>query len=130
LGQEQSINLAAADIEQVLKLKASLQQPENNNAYVQGANYLRRLVTAINLHGGKVLFVAMPTSGMIREIDEKRHPREAFLGVFEKESGSSILNSADDPALRYFTCPDGSHLDFRDRSRFTAAMVHSLGIGH
>lgn len=129
LWQEQTINLAAADIEQVLKRQIHLQQPGNNTAYVQGAQYLRHLIASINSHGGKVLFVAMPTSGMIREIDEKRHPHADFLGIFEKEAGVSVLSSADDPVLRTFTCPDGSHLDFRDRQNFTAALVHSLGIG-
>lgn len=130
LGQEKSINLKTADIEQVLKRQVDLQQPNNNADYIQGARYLRQLITAINTHGGRVLFVAMPTSGMIREIDEKRHPRANFLDLFEKEAGVSVLSSADEPALRSFTCPDGSHLDLRDRSRFTSAMAHSLGIGH
>lgn len=130
LGQEKSIHLTAVDIEQVLKRQVDLQQPNNNADYILGARYLRQLVTAINTHGGKVLFVAMPTSGMIRDIDEKRHPRANFLDIFEKEAGASVLSSADDPALRSFTCPDGSHLDRRDRSRFTAALTHSLGIGH
>ena len=129
LGQEQTINLAAADIEQVLKRQIKLQQPGNNTAYVQGARYLRQLIASINLHGGKVLFVAMPTSGMIHEIDEKRYPRANFLDIFEKEAGVSVLSSVDDPALRSFACPDGSHLDLRDRQKFTAALVHSLGIG-
>lgn len=129
LGREQTINLAAADIELVLKRQVHMQQPGNNAAYVQGARYLRQLIASINSHSGKVLFVAMPTSGMIREIDEKRYPRRNFLEMFEKEAGVSVLSSADDPVLRSFACPDGSHLDLRDRQKFTAALVHSLGIG-
>lgn len=128
LGQERSINLAAKDVEQVLKKQVNFQQSANNNAYIQGARYLRKLVTSIKDRGGKVFFVAMPTSGMIREIDEKRHPRANFIDIFEKETGVSIFNSVDDPLLQSFTCPDGSHLDFRDRTRFTATLTHSLGI--
>lgn len=130
LGQEHSINLAAADIEQVLKKQVNLQQPKDNTAYIQGARYLQQMVTSIKARGGKVFFVAMPTSGMIREIDEKRHPRANFLAVFEKETGVSIFNSADDPLLQSFACPDGSHLDFRDRTRFTATLARSLDINH
>ncbi len=126
LGQEKSINLETADIEQVLKQKVNLLQPNNDTAYIQGARYLRQLVTAINSRGGNVIFVAMPTSGMIRDIDEKRHPRANFLALFKKEVGVSVIHSADDPYLQSFTCPDGSHLDFRDRTRFTAALAHSL----
>lgn len=128
LGQEKSINLDAADIEQVLKRQIDLRQPNNNADYIQGARYLRQLVTAISSRGGRVVFVVMPTSGMIREIDEKRYPHANFLALFKKETGLSILSSADNPALQSFICPDGSHLDFRDQSRFTVALAHSLGI--
>jgi hypothetical protein len=128
LGMEKSINLADPDIEQILNRQIGLQQPKNNAAYTQGAKYLRELVMAIRSRGGDVVFVAMPTSGMIRKIDEKRYPRTAFLDILKKETGSRLINSADEPSLQLFTCPDGSHLDFRDRTGFTSALARLLGV--
>jgi hypothetical protein len=128
LGEERSINITATDVEQVLRRKIDVLQPHGNTTYIQGARYLKQLVTKIESHGGRVLFIAMPTSGMIREIDDKRYPRASFLDLLEKEAGISVLNSTDDPRLRPFICPDGSHLDFRDRAKFTEALAHSLGI--
>lgn len=52
LGQEHSINLAAADIEQVLKKQVNLQQPKDNTAYIQGARYLRQMVPQSRLAAG------------------------------------------------------------------------------
>lgn len=128
MGEEQSINPSDPDIEQILRRKINLLHPHNNTSFIQGAKYLSSLVTKISAHGGKVVFVEMPTSGMVREIDDKRYPRANFLDVFEKEVGVPVLNSTVNQALQSFTCPDGSHLDYRDRSRFTAALAHSLGI--
>jgi hypothetical protein len=99
LGQENSINLAATNVEQILQRKINLQQPGDNHAYITGATYLRKMIAAIKSRGGRVLFVAMPTSGMIRELDEKRHPRKDFLELFETEIGVPIFDPADNPEL-------------------------------
>lgn len=39
------------------------------------------------------------------------------------ESGLPGIHSGHEPALRGFDCPDGSHLDVRDRGRYTAALA-------
>jgi hypothetical protein len=128
LGEEKSLNIAAADAELVLRRKIDLLKAHDNTAYIQGARYLRQLVSQIESHGGKVLFIAMPTSGMVREIDEKVYPGASFLDQLKKEADISVLNSADDPTRQSFVCPDGSHLDFRDRAIFTTAITHVLNI--
>lgn len=128
LGEERSINIAATDVEQVLKRRIDLLQPHDNSVYIQGIKYIRQLVAEIQSHGGKVLFVEIPTSGMVREIDDKRYPHANFLDLFEKEIGVPFMNSVNNPTLRSFVCPDGSHLDFRDRARFTAMMAQFLGL--
>lgn len=128
LGQEQSVNPAAADAEQTLRSRIGALQPKSNAGYIQGAKYLKPMIATIRSRGGKVLFVVMPTSGMIREIDDKRYPRASFLDIFEREIGAPLLNTIEHPALQSFACPDGSHLDFRDRARLTTMIVHSLGL--
>ena len=128
MGEEKSTNFADPDIENILKRKIRLLRPHDNSSFVQGARYLARLATQIKTRNGKVYFVEMPSSGMVRQEDEMRYPEEDFLGVFEKEVGMPVLSSAVAPSLRSFTCPDGSHLDFRDRTRFTTALTHSLAI--
>ena len=127
LGMEKSIDLADPDIEQILRRQIERLHPQSNDAYISGARHLRQLVASIRSRGGHVIFVAMPTSGMIREIDDRRHPRAAFLDILEKEVDAHLINSADAPELSHFACPDGSHLDFRDRARFTSALARQLG---
>lgn len=128
LGGQSPVNLTAPNAGQILEHRIEALKPHGNAAYLQGAGYVKQLARQIESRGGRVIFVAMPTSGMIREIDDKRYPRAAFLDLLEKEAGIAVLNSADDPALKSFACPDGSHLDFRDRARFTAALARSAGL--
>jgi len=126
LGEERSINPDMANIEQILMNKINLLQPRQNAAFIQGAQYLKGLLSKVEARGGKVIFVEMPTSGMVREIDDKLFPRAKFLDIFKRETGKPVLNSSDSHELGIFDCPDGSHLDFRDRLRFTKALAPLL----
>jgi hypothetical protein len=88
------------------------------------------MVSAIKSHGGRVIFIKMPSSGMYHEIELRRYPRKQFSDRFSKEVGAPLFQSEDFTALNDFDYPDGSHLDYRDRSRFTVALVRSIGINH
>jgi hypothetical protein len=117
------------DTEQVLRQKISKLQARDNRQFIAGSRYITQLIRTIRERGGKVQFISMPTSGMVLEIDDKLYPRARFLDVFEQEVGMKVLNSADEPtlaSLASFHCPDGSHLDLRDRKSFTLAMAKSL----
>ncbi|MDR3479494.1 MAG: hypothetical protein P4L91_02125 [Burkholderiaceae bacterium] len=128
LGIDGSFDTHAPNAEQLLRTKIESIRPSGNSNFILGARYIKQLKQAIEAHGGRVLFVEMPTSGMVREIDRKRYPRSDFLDVFEREVGARVLTSEDEPALKNFTCPDGSHLDVRDRQKFTEALARSLGL--
>ena len=87
------------------------------------------MVKAIEGRGGRVLFADFPTAGLVRAIEEKRYPRELFWDRFVGTVKAKAIDAADYPSLDGFQCPDGSHLDFRDRSRFTLALFEELGLG-
>lgn len=113
-------------IEEALRQKIAALPAHDNAAYLRGARHVKQLASRIEARGGRVVFIAMPTSGMIRDIDENRYPRSSFAGLLEKEAGISVLDSVADRTLATFTCPDGSHLDKRDRERFTTSLLISL----
>jgi hypothetical protein len=80
-------------------------------------------VERIRFRGGRVVFIAMPWSGMVREIEARRYPRALFWDRFLQEFGAAGAHATYEPALQEFACPDGSHLDVRDRARFTLERV-------
>jgi hypothetical protein len=87
------------------------------------------MVRKIEARGGHVAFAAFPTGGLVRAIDEKRYPREMFLDRFAAIVGTKAVSAADVPALAAFKCPDGSHIDYRDRAAFTGALLDALAGG-
>lgn len=93
-----------------------------------GIEKMAETVRAIQSRGGAVYFVSFPTSGLVRELDQRRFPREVFWDRFVAIVGAPSIHSHDVPALNQFVCPDGSHLDFRDQANFTESLVDALGL--
>ncbi|MFZ6768288.1 hypothetical protein ACO0LM_14595 [Undibacterium sp. Di26W] len=91
--------------------------------FLYGAQLIRGYIDTIQKRGGKVLFVKMPTTGLIKEADEQRYPEQQFLEVFFASSHLPILYDKNQPAIRDFKCPDGSHLDQKDRASFSAIVA-------
>lgn len=127
---DEHLDPKANGVENMLEKKVALVSPLDKKDFVQEASAIGTMVSAIKSRGGRVLFIKMPSSGMYREFEERRYPRKQFSNRFSKEVGAQLFQSEDFPTLKDFDCPDGSHLDYRDRSRFTAALVRSIGINH
>lgn len=118
------------EVEAMLRRQIEAQPPwlDRSGDYLAGVMKMARLVADIRRRGGRVLVVRLPTSGLITLLDEQRFPRAAFWQEMARNVGAPTLHSADVPALREFHCPDGSHLDMRDRARFSSALVTALGL--
>ena len=84
------------------------------------------LVRRIQNRGGKVAFVRLPTTGEYYELDQRQYPRERYWDRFAALTSAQMLHFQDVPALRDFDCPDGSHLDYRAKPRFTGLLIKAL----
>jgi hypothetical protein len=85
---------------------------------------VREWVASIKRRGGDVVFVSFPTQGLQREHDERIAPKREFWDRIALLTGASTLH-ADDFAAD-FRLPDLSHLDVRDKRRFTEQLVKAL----
>jgi hypothetical protein len=110
------------------RIEAIAPMAEKRQQYLAGARLLARLAARIRGHGGSVQILMLPSSKLVRLLEERRFPRALFWDRFAETVAAPTLHFEDVPAMRKFTCPDGSHLDYRDRARFTAALVEALGI--
>lgn len=124
LGEE--INPGTPNLESVLKERVSRLTPADNATFKQNITAVSTAIGKIQERGGQVVVVQFPSSGMVREIEERRYPRDRFSDLFAASVKSPFLRTSDIPGLREFTCPDGSHLDMRDRTNFTAALAAEL----
>ena len=88
----------------------------------------RDAARAIQQRGGRVVFVEMPTSGPRVPLDQTAYPREKFWDVFAEtvRPVAITIHFEDYEDLRAFECPDMSHLDMRDASPFTEALLKHI----
>ena len=84
---------------------------------------IKSMVSRIQQRGGRVVFVRLPVSGVVREMDDQLFPRSDYWDVLAQHSGALTIAFEDYPTLANFKCPEGSHLDYRDAKIFTAAFT-------
>lgn len=94
----------------------------------EGLEHLEHAVSAIQSRGGRVIIIAMPTSGLILEADSRRFPRTLYWDKVVATTTAKTTHWQDHNALSGFVCPDGSHLDKRDTVSFTEALVIAAGL--
>ena len=126
IGDEQTTQ----DVQDSLQSEISKLSPAPYKGFEINTRRIASMVSAIEKRGGKVIFVVMPASGMVEEIVDKVYPREKFLDYFKATVGAPTVDVVDFPQFSRFWCPDGSHLDYRDRKQFTEALVTLLRSQH
>lgn len=83
---------------------------------------IARAVERIRSRGGEVVLVRMPSSGLPRQAERERAPRERAWDALVRASGAPAIHFEDHPDLA-FESPDGSHLDAADSAAFTRALA-------
>ena len=113
---------------------AALQQSINalpvadTHGLTEKLQQLRATIDKIQARGGKVVFLIMPSSGLVREIEQRQYPDTLFLQPLRQALPVPLIDSAREPLLADFICPDGSHLDYRDKARFTRVFAQLAGL--
>ena len=93
-----------------------------NPEYHTNFDRLKDAIAAINKRGGKVIFIRFPINDEGWRHDEKYFPRSRYWDPLEKSLGVTLLHSLDYPDLSRFDCPDGSHIDYRDKKALTTEL--------
>lgn len=101
-------------------------EPASDVQLEERIRMLRDIAAAINARGGALVLLEMPISGLVREMEQRRQPREAFWDRLVAGVGTAAIHYADVPEMLALTCPDGSHLDRRDRAEFTRILAREL----
>lgn len=81
---------------------------------------------AIERRGGRVIFLRMPESGIVHEVEARLYPRADYWEPFVRSQTSVCLNSDDYLELSSIHSPDGSHLDRYSAPEFSRAIVRLL----
>jgi hypothetical protein len=83
-------------------------------------------VHKIRQRGGDVVFIRMPSSGVIRDLEASAWPRERYWDVLANSVSATAIHFEDFDGLRDFKCADGSHLDVDQAREFTLQLLKLL----
>lgn len=83
-------------------------------------------VDNIRGRGGRVVFVRLPSTGALRELERQFAPREGFWDRMLAVTGAPGVHFEDHPQLAGFNCPEWSHLTAADAVRFSQAVTPML----
>ncbi len=97
--------------------------PEDMDAhYSRVENSVRRLMN----RGCRVVFVRLPSSGRVWELDRQFFPKQFYWDRFAGQTTAQAFHFRDYESLSGFECPEDSHLDYSDAIRFTHAFAELL----
>ena len=83
-------------------------------------------VNAIEARGGRVIFMRLPSTGKVYELEEHYTPRAAIWDRLVRETGAPGVYFEDYPELSGFECPEWSHLSAEDSVVFSQRLVQVM----
>ena len=91
-------------------------------------NDLQQVRHTVERRGGRILFVRMPSSDVLWDLEDARCPKDRFWNVLKERFGSDAVHFHEiEQALgEPFVCPDSNHLDYRDAARLTEYLCDHL----
>lgn len=83
-------------------------------------------VKAIQQRGGTVVFIRMPSSDEHWLVDQSWYPRQVYWDALMALSPAQSIHFADIAPMLDLELPDASHLDRKDKDRFTRLLLEAL----
>lgn len=83
-------------------------------------------VRLIEKKGGRVIFIQYPSTGPVRDLENRLNPREKYWDRIIAETRSPGINYEDYSFLKDFKCPEGGHISKADRVIFTTLIIPLL----
>ncbi len=121
------------NIPRMLASRIKLEKEAAENAILVSTREFHERIESVNAdvhkirqRGGDVIFIRMPSSGVIRDIEAATWPRDRYWDVFAKAVSAKTIHFEDVDVLRDFQCPDGSHLDVAGARKFTHQLLKIL----
>jgi len=131
--RSRSANYALLDIEdhrarrlqKLVEARRSARR-STDDEFVVGMELAGDWIKQLQARGGAVLFIRLPTTGRHWEIDQADYPRARYWDRIGPLTGAPTLHFEDVPEMRAIDCPDGSHVDQRDKALLTRIFVREL----
>ena len=83
-------------------------------------------VEKLRARGGKIVFVRLPVSGGLKQIEDQITPRAKIWKPLLQQTNVPGIYFEDYPELAGFDCPEWSHLSAGDSVEFSKRLVPHL----
>ena len=83
-------------------------------------------VEKLRARGGKIVFVRLPVSGGLMQLEDQTTPRAKIWEPLLQRTTAPGIHFEDYPELAGFTCPEWSHLSAGDSVEFTKRLAPHL----
>lgn len=87
---------------------------------------LNEAVKMIFQRGGKIVFVRYPVSDEHYNMSEQYFPRPIYWDCIIQAISAKVVHFKDIEEMNLLECPDASHIDFRDKEKFTNTLAKEL----
>lgn len=106
--------------------RAERHPPSAPEVWAQRLDAIASHVKTIEDRGGKVALVRLPQSGELAAQSEALYPRARYWDVLAERFGERAIHHRDVDAWSALSCPDGSHVDQKDKAALTQGLVEVL----
>jgi len=86
----------------------------------------KALVDKLRARGGKIVFVRLPVSGGLKQLEDQTTPRAKIWEPLLQRTTAPGIHFEDYPELAGFNCPEWSHLSAGDSVEFTKRLAPHL----
>ena len=84
------------------------------------------LIQRVKDRGCKIVFLRLPSTGGVRELERQGAPRERVWDPLLQLTQSPGIHFEDYEELAHFQCPEWSHLSNEDSIEFTKRLIPHL----
>jgi hypothetical protein len=124
------VNVAEAKAETLAEMQGLLSENLGNipspEQWLRQALNVEPAVRSLQARGGRVVFVMLPCTGAMWELEQRVFPKEKYWDRFAAATSAVTIHFRDVPALVTTDCPDNFHLDFRSADEFTNNLIDEL----
>lgn len=99
--------------------------PILKDVFEKNLQHINTSVKLIQQRGGNVIFIRLPSSGKIWEMDNMYWPKDKYWDIFTQQIPAVFIHFNDYPELQY-SLFDDSHLDFRQTIPFTKSFAYII----
>ncbi|MFQ6007267.1 MAG: hypothetical protein ACE5OQ_17400 [Woeseia sp.] len=101
-------------------------EPYEAAEFAHLVNYVSALVEILKAKGCRVIFLRLPSGGIVRQLERRMFPSERFWGYMEQNIGARFVHFEDYPELAGYLSIDGSHVASEKSAAFTKALARVI----